>query len=287
VIVKGNKLFASDTALAAVEFDLDSNSSKPACDFGKAGYNSSIHQSNGIFLHERSNQLFVADIYEGVVLACNLHTREARVEFVHSTSVNDVFVDSRGRIWFTVSVPVRGAGPFFAGFAKPQATGELWIYDPRSKQRRRLASGLLFANGLHIDELSNTVYVSESTANRVSAFKVTLFDGTVIAGPTTFASLPGPDVMKVHESGDLIVGSVTTNKVFRVSKKDGSVHPIFSWGDDAYARSYDDALALGKNLVETLSAQPAFGRALSGAFLAGNHHLYVGGFTTSVAIVRI
>ncbi len=289
VVVSGDTLFATDAAHGVVAYDLKKATFKAACDFVKAGYNATEQLSNGFFVHEHSNTLFLADVFQGHVYACDLKTHEARLEFKHDHSVNDVFVDSRGRVWFTVSAPVNGAADFFGAFAKPAASGELWLYEPRAKSRRRIASGFIFANGLYVDEEEETVYVAESTGNRISKLKVTLFDGTALGGATTHAFLPSPDVIQVHrESGYLIVGSVATNRIYRVSLHEGGeTREIFSFGDTEYSQAFENGVPLGKNLVEALAGLPAFAYATSGAFLVGKHHLYVGGFGDFVTLVRI
>jgi sugar lactone lactonase YvrE len=286
IVVHDHRIYASDTERGAVVVEIDTGRVEKACDFTAVGYKPGLLQSNGIALHD--GELFVTDLFEGHVFHCDLKTHRANVLFKHEHGVNDVAIDSHGRIWYTVSTTGNGAGEIFGAVSKPNTKGELWVYTPETKERHRVADGLIFANGIVLNEERGLIYVAETTANRVSRFQVD-FNSTVVTVPReTHAFLPGPDCMQLAYNGELIIGSVTTNRVFAVAQNAaGTTRKLFDFDDAEYSNAYEVASATGQDIVAAVAGLPAFGRAVSSAFLDSRNRLFVAGFGTSVAIVHL
>jgi gluconolactonase len=82
--------------------------------------------------------------------------------------VNFVLRDSKDRLWVTVSTKIN---PWSDAICRSVADGAIVLIDERGP--RIVADGLSFANEVRLDATEEWLYVAETTAKRVSRFRVT------------------------------------------------------------------------------------------------------------------
>ncbi len=82
--------------------------------------------------------------------------------------VNFVLRDRRNRLWVTISTSIN---PWSDAISQSVADGAIVLIDERGP--RIVADGLRFANEVRLDAAEEWLYVAETTAKRVSRFKVT------------------------------------------------------------------------------------------------------------------
>jgi sugar lactone lactonase YvrE len=130
---------------------------------------------------------------------------------------NDATVDRRGRLYFTSS------GIFDL---RAPAEGAVYFVDLQDRVRR-IAGGLRYANGVHLDEKRHRLYVSEHLQRRVLAAEVSapgkigplraFFDLNVPALRRPAFAQAGPDGLLANRDGSLYVAEYGAGRVLLVS----------------------------------------------------------------------
>lgn len=177
--------------------------------------------------------------------------------------VNFVLLDSRDRIWMTVSTRHT---PFIEAFRPDVSDGYIVRLDDRGAAI--VADGLFFPNEIRFDAGERWLYVAETTGRRIRRFRVA--GRGALGAPETFGPdrlEPGfPDGIAFDETGNLWIAMVMGERVIALTP-DGVCHTIL-----------EDTQPAGWEIVRT-----AFeAKRLTGADMAGAKGA-VAPLTTSIA----
>ena len=140
------------------------------------------------------------------------------------SSPNFPVVDCRGRIWCSNSC---SRLDLLEALKDPRADGCVFCVD--GDRREIVAEGLMFANGLALDEKEEYLYVAETTAHRISRFQVTA-DGACVEREQ-YGPLLGehgqPDGIAFDTAGNLWVTLVNENSI-GIIYPDGSFETVLN-----------------------------------------------------------
>ncbi len=214
-------------------------SMRPFGRFAEAGYVHAPPENpagpNGVTLEPDGVHALVADIFTGAIYRVNLETEETARIYQHSYGVNVAIRDSSGAIWFIQSTQ-NVAGPdtearIFETMDTYAVDGALFRLPPPDADGRRgtprmVVDGLAFPNGMVIDEDSGRLYLNETTAHRVSAWRIDIARGDVSA-PQVIAEIPTPDNLEMDGQGRLWVGSPIGGRMIVLDPDSGETHPVF------------------------------------------------------------
>lgn len=212
---------------------------RPFGRFAEAGYVYSLPDApaaaNGVSLEPDGVHVLVADLLGAGIYRVNLETEETTRIYQHPYGVNVAVRDSTGAIWFaqsTENVP----GPdsearMFSTMDSWVADGALYRIPPPGPDGALPApelvlDGLLFANGLAIDEARGALYINETTGNRVMAYDLDIAAGAVSNG-RVLLEIATPDNAELDGRGNLYVPSVLGNKVVAIDLDTGEARTVF------------------------------------------------------------
>ena len=197
-------------------------------------------EPNGISLDPHGN-IFIANIHEGVIQKIRPDgTHEVVLSEIDGHplgAANSVFVDSRGRLWISVSTR---ALPWFIAAASPRPDGYIILMD--EKGARVVADGILFTNEVRLDPNEEYLYAAETMAARVLRFKVHP-DGTLsdreIFGPDGLGAGASVDGFALDREGNVWVTTILRNGLVVITA-DGQAHTVF---EDPNPAALDNAMA--------------------------------------------
>ena len=165
--------------------------------------------------------------------------------------VNFVLSDSMGRLWITVSTR---RSPWSGAITSRCADGYIVVVD--EKGPRIVADGLAFANEARLDAREEFLYVAETTAKRVSRFRI-LAHGAL--GPRENF---GPDQLGAglidgitfDAYGNLWCAMVLADRLVAIDPA-GDVITLLEDGDSAATSAFEAAFATGEVVpVEVMDA---------------------------------
>jgi sugar lactone lactonase YvrE len=219
--------------LRLVEVD---GTSRPFGTMATAGY---VHRPpehaggpNGVALEPDGAHVLVADVFRGGIYRVDVATGATERVYQHTHGVNTAVADKGGGIWFTQSTrngPQNGEEELFASVAVPVADGALFHLPPAPAggERRavQLVDGLLFANGVVLDEERGVLYVAETMASRVWRFRFDAAAGTV-SDRTLALEVDHPDNLELDDAGRLWIASPIRNELVVFDASAGSVQSV-------------------------------------------------------------
>lgn len=122
----------------------------------------------------------------------NLRIGERRVEGFNAVTA---LAFHGGKLYVTNGSDHFRSSQWVSDLMHRNASGALWEVEVKTGQRRRLASGLAYANGVAVDAANNRVLVSESWRHRICAVplagggatevlgRLPAYPGRIVAGP--------------------------------------------------------------------------------------------------------
>jgi len=165
--------------------------------------------------------------------------------------VNFVLRDRKGRLWITVSTK---RNPWAAAICSSWADGYIVLVD--EKGPRIVADGLAFTNEARMDEQEEFLYVAETTAKRVSRFRV-LDDGTLGQRETYGPSQLGAgllDGMTFDAYGNLWCAMILADRLVAIDPE-GELLTLLDDGDPVATAQFEAAFATGQVVpVEVMDA---------------------------------
>lgn len=211
--------------------------SEPFGEFAAAGYRHDPppHDggANGVAFEPGGAHVLVADIHHGGIFRVEVATGATEKVWQHTFGVNTAVRDSGGALWFTQSAhntPDDGGDRMWAAVERPLAEGALYRLPMRdgapAGEPDRKVDGLVFGNGVVIDEDRAVLYVAETMADRVLRFRIDVATGE-LSDRTVFAEVPTPDNLELDEHGRLWVAAPLTNELVVVDPDTGQVHSAF------------------------------------------------------------
>ena len=212
---------------------------RPFGRFAEAGYvhapPTQIAGPNGVALEPDGVHALVADVYTGAIYRVNLDTEAVTLIYTHPFGVNTAVADSTGAIWFTQSA-ANAAGPeaeaqLFEPLNSYAAEGALFRIAPPAADGARapaqmLIEGLLFANGIAIDEARGQLYFAETMGDRIIAHRVSVDTGA-LSDRRELASIVGPDNVELDEQGHLWVASPIQSALIVIDPETGDMRTAF------------------------------------------------------------
>lgn len=276
---------------------------RPFGRFAEAGYvhapPAQIAGPNGVSLAPDGVHALVADVYTGAIYRVDLETEAVELIYTHSFGVNTAVADSTGAIWFTQSA-ANEAGPhsearLFEPLNNYAAEGALFRIAPPAADGRyapaqELERGLMFANGIVVDEARGQLYVAETMGDRVVAHRVSLETGA-LSDRRVLASFVGPDNLELDEHGRLWAASPMQSALVVIDPETGDMRTAFresSPESEAIVAEWSRRAAAREGAIE-LFAPALWGRlpgAATGLILTpGDGPVYVTGLGD--ALVKI
>lgn len=154
--------------------------------------------------------------------------------------VNFVLRDRRGRLWVTISTHIN---PWSNAISRSVRDGAIMLIDGQGA--RIVADGLAFANEIRLDPAEDWLYVAETTARRVSRFRVT----SAGLGPReTFGPEDlGPgliDGIAFDMFGNLWATMIFADRLIAITPE-GDVLDLFEDGDPQATAAFEAAFASG------------------------------------------
>lgn len=156
--------------------------------------------------------------------------------------VNFVLRDKKDRLWITVSTRV---SPWPEAIRNNLADGYIVLIDERGA--RIVADGLAFANEVRFDADETFLYVAETTAKRVSRFRVR-DDGELGPRETYGPDQLGPgliDGFAFDAYGNLWCAMIFSDRLVAIDPT-GELHLLMDDGDKAATAQFDAAFATGE-----------------------------------------
>jgi sugar lactone lactonase YvrE len=162
---------------------------------------------------------------------------------------NFVLVDSRERIWFTVTTRL---DPWTRSVNEKVADGYVGLIDQRGA--RIVAGGFVGTNEIRFDAAEEWLYVVESNARRISRLRAAP-DGTLsdreIYGPEDLGAIP--DGFAFDAAGNLWIALVNADRLIALTP-DGEVLSLLDDGDPAKVAVWDEHFRAGTMTPEILAS---------------------------------
>lgn len=214
-------------------------STRPFGRFAEAGYKHDppalTAGPNGVSLEPDGVHALIADVFTGAIYRVNLETEATERVYTHEFGVNTAVRDSTGAIWFTQSTENR-SGPesvaeLFEPFNNYSTDGALYrIAPPASDGTRapakRVLTGLMFANGIVIDEARSRFYLAETMNDTITAYKLAVKSGELTERKIV-ATVSGPDNVELDEHGRLWVASPVQSSIYVIDPNSGATTTVF------------------------------------------------------------
>ncbi len=178
---------------------------------------------------------------------------------------NFALVDSRGRIWFTVTTRLE---PWLRSVNEKTADGYVGLIDERGA--RVVADGFVGTNEIRFDESEEWLYVVESNARRISRLRAAA-DGTLsdreVYGPPDLGAIP--DGCAFDACGNLWITLVNADRLIALTPE-GDVLTLLDDGDPEQVAVWDAHFLAGTMTPELLvSARGALAPMLSSVTFGG------------------
>lgn len=214
-LVDGRVIVADQQhGLRVIEAD---GSHRPFGKFAEAGYEHQppeiVGAPNGVTLEPAGTHILVSDVYRGGIYRVEIATEATERIVQHPYGVNMARRDSRGGLWISQSTenpPEHGEERLGEAVVFPRPDGALLYAPPAAEGEavspRPVVEGLLFGNGLVLDEANGWLYQCESTAHRVNRYRIDLEKGTA-GDRTTAVELEFPDNIEMDRHGRLWIAS--------------------------------------------------------------------------------
>jgi len=302
VVLPDGRILVADqaTGLRAISVD---GSSTPFGRYAEAGYRHAppayTAGPNGVSFEPGGGHVLVADIYTGAIWRTNVADETTSLVYQHPFGVNAAERDSSGAIWFTQSTTNR-AGPdaetgMFGAIDRPTPDGALYRIAPIGEggavaAATLVADGLLFANGLAIDESRGMLYLAETNRNKVSAYPLDVAAGT-LGERRDLLAVQAPDNLKLDEHGRLWVVSPVRTEILVVDPDSGASQSVFrnsTPDSEGIAAEWARRHAAGEPLLALMTPDlwaPMPGLATSAILTPGDGPVYIG--TLGDALVKL
>lgn len=255
---------------------------QPFGNFADAGYQHRppeiVSTINGVTLEPSGTHVLGADVFRGGIYRVDVATEAVEKVYQHRYGVNMARADRNGGIWFTQSTrngPEFGERDLFKSVDIPTPDGALFYLPPSKEGGMRVAlpvvEGLLFANGLVLDEDAGYLYLAE-TFRGVHRFRVDTEAGTV-TDKTTILEGVHPDNLELDGHGRLWIALPVTSEIGVLDLGSGRLETVFSLASPektALVETIDARIQAGESWLELFGPvlwEPAPG-AMTGMILS-------------------
>ncbi len=238
VVLSDGRIVVVDQKYGLTVINKD-ESIRPFGKFAEAGY---VHAPpvsagpNGVTLESDGANLLVADVFTGAIYRVNIASEATQKIYSHPFGVNTAVSDSSGAIWFTQSTE-NAAGPdsetrlLSVPMTQFVADGALFRIAPAAAgtalpPAQRVLGELAFANSIVIDEKRGELYLSETMADQVTGYKISVADGT-LSGRRIVGSVLSPDNIEIDEAGLLWAALPVHNEIVTINPETGEIRSVF------------------------------------------------------------
>lgn len=198
-------------------------------------------ECNGFALNADGTTFTIANIGDGTIYTMDRDGNHSvlldEIDGHPLGSANDVFIDSKDRIWISISTR---ANPWFLAAAAPRPDGYIILWD--EKGPRVVADGIYFTNEIKMDADERYLYAAETMKARILRFPVhedgTLGDAEVY-GPDGLDRGAYVDGFAFDAEGNLWVTPITRNGLGIITP-DGDYHAVF---EDVNEPALESAIA--------------------------------------------
>lgn len=206
---------------------------------------------NGLAFDRKGDILianFGTDAIERMTRDGRSETLYREIDGVPLGKTNFVLVDSRDRVWFTVTTRLE---PWTRSVNGRTPDGYVGLVD--GDGIRLVADGFVGTNEIRFDEAEEWLYVVESNARRISRIRVD-DDGSErereVYGPQDLGAVP--DGFAFDVDGNLWITLVNADRLVALTP-DGEVLTLLDDGDHAKVAAWDEHFAAGTMTPEILS----------------------------------
>ncbi len=239
-------------------------SSRPFGKFAEAGY---VHNPpeivggpNGVTLDPSGGRILVTDMFRGGIYEVDVASEETRLLHQHPYGVNVARRDRAGGIWFTQSThngPEHGEHELWQAVENQTADGKIFYMPPAEDGSlgapEQRADGLVFANGIAIDEDRGYFYLSETMASRVLRYR--LAAGTISDPEVVYSGSPS-DNIDLDAEGRLWIALPLMGEIAVLEPGSDKAHTVIrvsNPGSDAIVAEIQSRLADKKPWLELLT----------------------------------
>lgn len=236
VVLADGRLIVSDQVHGLRLLNAD-GTSRPFGKFADAGY---LHRPpeivstiNGVTLEPSGTHILGTDVFRGGIYRVDVTTEVVEKVYQHPYGVNMARGDRNGGIWFTQSTrngPEFGERDLFRSVDTPTPDGALFYLPPAQTGGMRLAlpvvEGLLFANGLVLDEEAGFLYLAE-TFRGVHRFSLDTIAGTV-TDQTVMLEGIHPDNLELDGHNRLWIALPIASEIAVLDLASGELETVFS-----------------------------------------------------------
>lgn len=200
---------------------------------------------NGLALDAQGNVIIAnigTDRVERLMRSGEMRVLLDKIDGRPMGKVNFVLRDSKDRLWITVSTRIN---PWPDAIRSNLADGYIVLLDERGA--RIVADGLAFTNEIRLDAREEWLYVAETTAKRVSRFRV-LDNGELGPRETYGPSQLGAgliDGIAFDAYGNLWCAMIFADRLIAIDPG-GDVHTLLDDGDKNATARFDAAFATGE-----------------------------------------
>lgn len=200
---------------------------------------------------DRSGDILIAnfgsDAIERMTRDGRSETLYAEIDGVPLGKTNFVLVDSRDRIWFTVTTRLE---PWTRSVNGRTPDGYVGIVDDDGI--RIVADGFVGTNEIRFDEAEEWLYVVESNARRISRLRIgegATVDAREIYGPPDLGAIP--DGFAFDAEGNLWITLVNADRLIALTP-DGDQLTLLDDGDPEKVATWDGHFLAGTMTAEIL-----------------------------------
>lgn len=198
---------------------------------------------NGIAF-DRDGNILIANFGTDAI---ELMTRDGRSRMLHNRidgmplgKTNFVLIDSRGRIWFTVTTRLQ---PWLRAINEKVSDGYIGLIDERGI--RIVAQGFAGTNEIRFDANEEWLYVVESNGRRISRLRVAS-DGSCsdreVFGPPDLGGIP--DGFAFDAFGNLWITLILSERLVALTPE-GELLTLLDDGDPVAVAAFDRHFAAG------------------------------------------
>jgi gluconolactonase len=162
---------------------------------------------------------------------------------------NFVLVDSRGRVWFTVTTRLE---PWMRSINERIADGYVGVIDERGP--RVVADGFAGTNEIRFDEREEWLYVVESNGRRISRLRVGAdcsLGQREVYGPPDLGGVP--DGFAFDAAGNLWITLVNADRLIALTPE-GELLTLLDDGDPERVAAWDEHFFAGTMTAEVLTS---------------------------------
>jgi sugar lactone lactonase YvrE len=221
---------------------------RPFGQFAQAGYQHRPPEqaggANGVSLEPGGTHILVTDVFTGAIYRVEVATETTTLVYQHEFGVNTARSDRNGGIWFSQSTRNTNEAELWGAVAMGTQDGALF-YLPSgggAGSAVPLVDGLVFANGLALDEAAGVLYVAETMGNRVLRFQMDAAGG--LSERTVVLEVNGPDNVEVDDQGRLWVAEPLLSEIVVYDPAAGTTQSVFRISTPESEQAVADITAL-------------------------------------------